>query len=242
MGLHSSPSPPGRPTDLSTPSRQTAAPRPAHRQAHDRGRPTRGRLPTHQRENTLVRLFRPDHAAASSHQQPLDISNSPMTSQHYEPRSPPRAATAATVQETNRLLLANQAIMLNALNDYREASDDTAAIADDYRALTERHSSIAGRYRSSADSFAQALGNYRDIVGQAPDAGRPQFSRRHRPTPGERRRTRVARSTAERVRSVVMAEPHAAPRATTTCEPHERAGGGFHETPRPASAHPGWSN
>ena len=75
-------------------------------------------------------------------------------------------ATAATVQETNRLLLANQAIMLNALNDYREASDDTAAIADDYRALTERHSSIAARYRSSADSFAQALGNYRDIVGQ----------------------------------------------------------------------------
>lgn len=75
-------------------------------------------------------------------------------------------ATAATVQETNRLLLANQAIMLNALNDYRQASDDTAAIADDYRALTERHRSIADRYRSSADSFAQALGNYRDIVGQ----------------------------------------------------------------------------
>ena len=56
--------------------------------------------------------------------------------------------------------------MLNALNDYRQASHDTAAIADDYRALTERHSSVAARYRSSADSFAQALGNYRDIVVQ----------------------------------------------------------------------------
>lgn len=80
-------------------------------------------------------------------------------------------ATAATVQETNRVLLANQAIMLSALNEYREASDSTAAIADDYHALTERHRSIAARYRSSADKFAQALGNYRDIVGQllAPD-------------------------------------------------------------------------
>ena len=75
-------------------------------------------------------------------------------------------ASAANVQETNRLLLANQAIMLNALNEYRQASDDTAAIADDYRALSERHSVIAARYRRSADSFAQALGNYRDIVGQ----------------------------------------------------------------------------
>jgi hypothetical protein len=75
-------------------------------------------------------------------------------------------ATAASVQETNRLLLANQAILLNALNEYRQASDDTAALADDYRALTERQSSIAARYRSSADSFAQALGNYRDIVSQ----------------------------------------------------------------------------
>jgi hypothetical protein len=79
----------------------------------------------------------------------------------------PARASAASAQETNRLLLANQAIMLNALNDYRQASDDTAAIADDYRALTERHSVIAARYRKSADSFAQALGNYRDLVGQS---------------------------------------------------------------------------
>lgn len=76
-------------------------------------------------------------------------------------------AREAAAQETNRLLLANQALMLNALNEYRQASDETAAIADEYRALTERHNASSAHYRQSADNFAQALANYRDIIGQA---------------------------------------------------------------------------
>jgi hypothetical protein len=106
-------------------------------------------------------MTRPDHSPAPADYQQLVDSVAALQAEVASAR-----ASAAEAQETNRLLLANQAILLNALNEYREASDETAAIAEDYRALTERHSSIAAHYRTSADNFAQALGNYRDIVGQ----------------------------------------------------------------------------
>ena len=75
-------------------------------------------------------------------------------------------AAANSAQETNRLLQANQAILLNAVRDFREASDDTAGLVDDYRAITDRHWAITGKYRSSASNFAQAADNFQDILGR----------------------------------------------------------------------------
>ncbi len=75
-------------------------------------------------------------------------------------------AAASSAQETNRLLQANQAILLSAVKDFHDASDDTAGLVDDYRALTDRHWSISGKYRSSASNFAQAADNFQDILGR----------------------------------------------------------------------------
>lgn len=75
-------------------------------------------------------------------------------------------AAANSAQETNRLLQANQAILLDAVRNFQEASDDTAGLVDDYRALTDRHWSITGKYRSSASNFAQAADNFQDILGR----------------------------------------------------------------------------
>ncbi|EHB46441.1 hypothetical protein MycrhDRAFT_6245 [Mycolicibacterium rhodesiae JS60] len=76
-----------------------------------------------------------------------------------------RAAAAAT-EETNRLLQANQAILLGAVQEFQHASDAAAALVDDYRALTDRHWSMAGQYRDAATGFAKAADNYQDILGR----------------------------------------------------------------------------
>lgn len=76
-----------------------------------------------------------------------------------------RAAAAAT-EETNRLLQANQAILLGAVREFQHASDDAAALVDDYRALADRHRSVAGQYRDAATGFAKAAENYQDILGR----------------------------------------------------------------------------
>src|SRR5690606_19446039 len=75
-------------------------------------------------------------------------------------------ASAAAAEEVNRILRANQSILLNAVQDFQQASDGAAALIDDYRALTDRHWAVAGQYRDSANSFAKAASNYQDILGQ----------------------------------------------------------------------------
>lgn len=73
-------------------------------------------------------------------------------------------AAAAATQETNRLLQANQAILLGAVQQFQQASDAAAALVDDYRALTDRHWSISGQYRDAATGFAKAAENYQDVL------------------------------------------------------------------------------
>jgi len=75
-------------------------------------------------------------------------------------------ASAAAAEEVNRILRANQSILLNAVQDFQQASDGAAALIDDYRALTDRHWAVAGQYRDSANSFAKAASNYQDVLGQ----------------------------------------------------------------------------
>ncbi|MDD4865667.1 MAG: hypothetical protein PHQ28_00565 [Mycobacterium sp.] len=76
-------------------------------------------------------------------------------------------AQRAAVEETNRLLLASQSILMTALGQYQQAVADTDAIADTYRELCNRQAGTAARFRESADGFAQVIGNYRDIIAQA---------------------------------------------------------------------------
>lgn len=165
-GLDSSPSPPGRP---SVSARQAGKllrrDQRTVKRMIETGQLEGGCQLVNERRRWFVytdQITRPDHTPAPTDYQQLADSVAALQAEVAAVR-----ANAAAVQETNRLLLANQAILLNALNEYRQASDETAALANDYRALTERHSTVATRYRTSADSFAQALGNYRDIVGQA---------------------------------------------------------------------------
>jgi hypothetical protein len=96
-------------------------------------------------------------------QRELELSRAAEARAH-EAEAQARAA-AASAQETNRLLQANQAILLGAVKDFKQASDSTAGLVDDYRALTDRHWSIANQYRSSASSFAQAADNFQSILG-----------------------------------------------------------------------------
>jgi IS30 family transposase len=80
-------------------------------------------------------------------------------------------AEKAATEETNRLLLASQSILLSAVEQYQQATEDVTAIADAYRQMSGRYADTATRFRTSADSFAQVVGNYRDIIAQftAPD-------------------------------------------------------------------------
>jgi hypothetical protein len=165
MGLHSSPSPAGRPTISARQAGKLLRrdQRTVQRMIKE-GQLEGGCQLINERRRWFVysdQIGQQEQSAAPADYQDLAQAVAVLRAEVAAAR-----ASAASAQETNRLLLANQAIMLNALNDYRQASDDTAAIAEDYRALTERHGLIAARYRRSADSFAQALGNYRDIVGQ----------------------------------------------------------------------------
>lgn len=75
-------------------------------------------------------------------------------------------AQAAEAVESNRLILASQAMLLTALSQYRNAGDEISAISDDYRAIIDRHAEAAHRYRDSADSFASILETYRDVISQ----------------------------------------------------------------------------
>jgi len=77
-------------------------------------------------------------------------------------------ATAETLatQETNRLLLASQGLLVTALGQYQRATEEAVAIANEYRELSGRHNDAAERFRDSADKFATVIGNYRDIIGQ----------------------------------------------------------------------------
>lgn len=109
---------------------------------------------------------------------PADTSppvNASASSEIRELREEVAAAKAQAAQaiESNRLILASQAMLLTALSQYRNASNEINAISDDYRAviedyrgIIERHAGAAQRYRDSADSFADILENYRDIISQ----------------------------------------------------------------------------
>ena len=70
------------------------------------------------------------------------------------------------IQETNRLLLASQGLLVAALSQYQQATEEAVAIANEYRELSGRHHNATERFRDSADKFATVIGNYRDIIGQ----------------------------------------------------------------------------
>jgi hypothetical protein len=171
MGLHSPPTP-GRPAIS---ARQAARllrrdARTVQRMIRD-GEIEGGHYPTNQRQRWFVysdqlspppRPTTTDHAAYRQLADDVEALRSEVAAARAE---------AATAQETSRLLLASQGILLSALDDYRQGSEEVAAVADDYRHLIDRHHTAAAHYRGSADQFAKVLGNYRDIIGQAVTPG-----------------------------------------------------------------------
>jgi hypothetical protein len=92
----------------------------------------------------------------------------PDASEVEELRAAVARATAekSATQETNRLLLASQDLLVAALGQYQQATEEAVAIANEYRELSGRHHDAAQRFRDSADKFATVIGNYRDIIGQ----------------------------------------------------------------------------
>jgi hypothetical protein len=94
--------------------------------------------------------------------------STPDASELEELRTAVARATAEKLatQETNRLLLASQDILVAALDQYQQATEEAVAIANEYRELSGRHHDAAERFRDSADKFATVIGNYRDIIVQ----------------------------------------------------------------------------
>lgn len=92
----------------------------------------------------------------------------PYASEVEDLRAAVARATAEKLatQETNRLLLASQDLLMDALGQYQQATEEAVAIANEYRELSGRHHDAAERFRDSADKFATVIGNYRDIIGQ----------------------------------------------------------------------------